>query len=209
MELELKYRLKDRSVADALWNDEALLSVADITSREHVLMKAVYFDTPDGILSQNDIAFRVRMEGEHFFAAIKWGGRSRDGYHERREVTIPVNDERHFIAPSAQIFSESEDGRSLLKLIEDRQLVNLLETRYLRRRMRIDVAGSLMEIAIDTGHIVTDAGRQPILEFEIELFAGDVDVMLALGKDLEGRYELQPEDQSKLAQGLAMIRQSD
>jgi triphosphatase len=206
METELKYLIRDKDMADELWNDEILLSIAGPATREILVMKAVYFDTEDRLLLQNDMAFRVRLEGEHIFAALKWGGHSANGLHEREEVTIPVKGEHYFIEPPTDLFAESEDGKALVRIIGDKPLVNMLEMRYLRRRMRVDIGDSIMEIAIDTGCLVTDAGERPIMELEIELFAGELQPMLDLGKTLREKYGLVPEDQSKLAQGLDLIR---
>jgi len=206
METELKYRIQDKEMADALWDDEILLSIADSSSREKLVMKAVYFDTEDYRLLKNDMAFRVRLEGENIFAAMKWGGYSENGLHEREEITIPVVGEHYFINPPTDLFQESEDGKALMRIIAGKPLINMLETRYLRRRMRVDISDSILEVAIDTGSIVTDMGEKPILELEIELFAGDVSAMVELGKKLQEKYALIPENLSKLAQGLALIQ---
>lgn len=205
MESELKYRIKDREMADALWDDECLLAIADPSSREKLVMKAVYFDTEDHVLSGNNMAFRVRLEGESIFATLKWGGHSSNGFHEREEINVPVTGEQYFIEPPTDLFAESEDGKALVGMIGGKPLVNMLETRYLRRRMRVDLNDCLMEIAIDTGSIVTDMGEEPILELEIELFAGDVKVMKDLGKKLADKYGLTAENQSKLGRGLRLL----
>lgn len=205
MESELKYRIKDREMADALWDDECLLAIADPSSREKLVMKAVYFDTEDHVLSGNNMAFRVRLEGESIFATLKWGGHSSNGFHEREEINVPVTGEQYFIEPPTDLFAESEDGKALVGMIAGKPLVNMLETRYLRRRMRVDLNDCLMEIAIDTGSIVTDMGEEPILELEIELFAGDVKVMKDLGKKLADKYGLTAENQSKLGRGLRLL----
>lgn len=205
MESELKYRIKDREMADALWDDECLLAIADPSSREKLVMKAVYFDTEDHVLSGNNMAFRVRLEGESIFATLKWGGHSSNGFHEREEINVPVTGEQYFIEPPTDLFAESEDGKALVGMIGSKPLVNMLETRYLRRRMRVDLNDCLMEIAIDTGSIVTDMGEEPILELEIELFAGDVKVMKDLGKKLADKYGLTAENQSKLGRGLRLL----
>lgn len=205
MESELKYRIKDREMADALWDDECLLAIADPSSREKLVMKAVYFDTEDHVLSGNNMAFRVRLEGESIFATLKWGGHSSNGFHEREEINVPVTGEQYFIEPPTDLFAESEDGKALVGMIGSKPLVNMLETRYLRRRMRVDLNDCLMEIAIDTGSIVTDMGEESILELEIELFAGDVKVMKDLGKKLADKYGLTAENQSKLGRGLRLL----
>lgn len=205
MESELKYRIKDREMADTLWDDECLLAIADPSSREKLVMKAVYFDTEDHVLSGSNMAFRVRLEGESIFATLKWGGHSSNGFHEREEINVPVTGEQYFIDPPTDLFAESEDGKALVCMIGKKPLINMLETRYLRRRMRVDLNDCLMEIAIDTGSIVTDMGEEPILELEIELFAGEVKALKDLGRKLAEKYGLIPENQSKLARGLKLL----
>ncbi|HCU07632.1 MAG TPA: hypothetical protein DF480_01440 [Clostridiales bacterium] len=205
MESELKYRIKDREMADAIWDDECLLAIADPSSREKLVMKAVYFDTEDHVLSGSNMAFRVRLEGESIFATLKWGGHSSNGFHEREEINVPVTGEQYFIEPPTNLFAESEDGKALVCMIGNKPLINMLETRYLRRRMRVDLNDCLMEIAIDTGSIVTDMGEEPILELEIELFAGEVKTLKDLGRKLAEKYGLIPEDQSKLGRGLKLL----
>jgi triphosphatase len=205
MESELKYRIKDREMADALWDDECLLAIADPSSREKLVMKAVYFDTEDHVLSDSNMAFRVRLEGESIFATLKWGGHSSNGFHEREEINVPVAGEQYFIKPPTDLFAESEDGKALVRMIGDKPLINMLETRYLRRRMRVDLNDCIMEIAIDTGSIVTDMGEESILELEIELFAGEVKTLKELGRKLAEKYGLVPENQSKLGRGLKLL----
>jgi len=211
MELEMKYRIESREVADAIWDDDCLMSIADLSFREKLVMKAVYFDTEDRILSKNNMAFRVRLEGERIFATLKWDGHSSNGFHEREEINVPVTPiagEAYFIKPPVDLFAESEEGKALIKFVGDKTLINMLETRYLRRRMRVDVNDSIMEIAIDTGRIVTDMGDEAILELEIELFTGEIKDMKELGAKLAKRYKLTPENNSKLARGFALINHS-
>ena len=92
-------------------------------------------------------------------------------------------------------------------MIGDDPLVNLLEMRYLRSRCRLAYGASIMELAIDTGSIITDKGEVPIMELEIELYAGDPKDICSLGKRLEEKYALVPEDRSKLARGLALLQE--
>src|SRR5665647_1153799 len=139
MELEMKYRIGNREMADAIWDDDWLMSISDISSCEKLVMKAVYFDTEDHILSKNNMAFRVRLEGESVFAALKWAGHSSNGFHEREEINVHVSGEASFINPPTDLFHESEDGKVFESLIGYKPLINMLETRYLRRRMRVDL----------------------------------------------------------------------
>ena len=96
MEIEMKYSIPDRETSEAIWADEYLASIEEADTRENIVMKAVYFDTEDYILSKNDIAMRVRLEGERVVATIKWSGKSEDGLHVREEINVPVDDEKFF-----------------------------------------------------------------------------------------------------------------
>ena len=206
MEIEMKYGIEDKGIAKSIWEDEYLSSIVEKDSREKVFMKAAYFDTDDFILSKNDIAFRVRMEGSRIVASLKWKGASVDGLHTREEINVPVSDEACcLIMPDPEIFKESDIGRYMIELIQGRPLHSLLETRFLRSRMRIDTGRSICEVAIDEGEIVTDYGTLPICELEIELFSGNQEDVLRIGKMLAEKYHLVAENKSKYARGLKLL----
>ena len=186
MELEMKYAVPGKEVCDAIWEDDLIRQFADPVSREKMVMKAVYFDTEDGKLSANNMAVRVRYEGDSVFATLKWNGSVSNGFHEREEINVPAS-EIHFISSPKELFKESEDGKVLLDLIGDEPLINLLEMRYLRSCCRLHYGGSIMEL-------------------EIELYAGDPKDIQSLGSRLQEKYHLEPENRSKLARGLALLR---
>lgn len=209
MEIEMKYAIANKEVAESIWEDDLLDEIGDPDTREAVYMKSAYFDTDSRILFKNDVAFRVRMEGNKIVASLKWDGSSSEGLHKREEVNVPVDDPACFSEPSAEIFKESDQGKALLKLIGDECLHSILEMNYIRRRLRIDYGKSIMELAIDTGEILTEEGESPICELEIELFTGEQEDVIALGDILKEKYGLIPLDTSKYARGLKLIRKSD
>lgn len=205
MEVEMKYAIPDKAKADAIWEDDYLHQIGDADTRETVYMKAAYFDTEQNTLSKNDIAFRVRMEGNRVVASLKWNGSSDHGLHRRQEINVPVDDPACFLQPSAELFRESEAGKELLELLGNEELHSMLETHFLRRRLRVDLGQSIMEVAIDTGDIVTEVGNAPICELEIELFSGEQTDVETLGQVLSGKYDLTPLNDSKYARGLTLI----
>ena len=206
MEIEMKYGIADKERAEEIWEDPQLLAIGELDSRETVLMKAVYFDTEDHVLSENDMAFRVRMEGSRIVASLKWNGSVVDGYHTREELNVPVTEESYLIDPPTDLFKESEQGKALLALVGEKRLVNMMENRFLRRKMRADSGSAICEIAIDTGEIVTDGGTMPICELEIELYSGEPEEIKAIGASLSEKYGLVPENRSKYARGLSLAR---
>lgn len=207
MEIEMKYSVSDKETADAIWEDAELLELSDMTTAESVVMKAIYFDTADGDLRSNNVAVRVRSEGDINFATLKWGGKkSEGGLHQREEINIPVSSEMSFINLDPSIFAESPDGAMLLDLIKGKPLENLLEMRFLRRRKRLTYESSVMELALDSGSIITDKGDVPIMEMEIELFAGSENAIKKLGDKLAEKYKLAPKDSSKFKDGMRKLQ---
>lgn len=204
MEIEMKYRIADKKQAEEIWEDPQILALCDLDSRETVLMKAIYFDTEDRLLSAHDMAFRIRMEGSRLVASLKWNGSVVDGCHRREEINVPVTDETYFLNPPADLFRESDQGQALLQLVGDAPLFSIMENRFLRRRMRADSGSAICEIAIDTGEIIADGGSMPICELEIELYSGETEEIQNLGSMLAEKYGLVPEARSKYARGLSM-----
>ncbi|MCL2026828.1 MAG: CYTH domain-containing protein, partial [Leptospirales bacterium] len=204
MEIELKYAIPDKNIAEKIWQDSYLLEIEESGSREKLTLKAAYFDTEDGILAGNDIAFRVRMEGPRSFASLKWNGKNEGALHTREEVNVPIDGAARLIMPDPAIFKESGIGRQMMGLIEGKQLSSIMEVGFLRRRVRVDTGNSIIEISIDTGDIVADLGSTPICELELELFSGARDDLISIGEKFAARYSLIPEERSKYARGLML-----
>jgi inorganic triphosphatase YgiF len=202
VEIELKYIIPDKNEAENIWQDPDLVKMEETNSREKLPFRASYFDTEDGVLAKNDIAFRVRIEGARTIATLKWNGQSEGALHTREEINVPIDDEACLIMPDPALFKESEIGAQMLSLVAGKQLVNVMEVGFLRRRVRVDTGSSIIEVSIDTGDIITDQGSLPICEVELELFSGSQDELVGLGNKLAERYALVPEELSKYARGL-------
>lgn len=202
MEIELKYRIPTPDVADDIWNDKLFFSFEEEDSREELCFIARYFDTENCDLAKNDMAYRVRKEGCRWVATLKWKGHSEGALHTREEVSVPVKDD----VPDPTVFGESEMGAVLEDIVGDRELTGIMETRFLRRRFRIDTGTGIFELSVDQGMIMTPYGEEPISEVEIELFSGDTEELQELGKKLCGEYDLEKEEESKYSRGIKMIK---
>lgn len=201
MEVEMKYGIGDKDLAESIWTDEYLMTIEEEGTREKIFMKAAYFDTSDHILCKNDITFRVRMEGTRIIATLKWRGKSEGALHQREEINVPVDDEACFIAPAPDIFKESQIGQEVIELLGERVLQSIIETRFLRSRFRVDTGNSIIEVSIDKGEIITEKGSEPILELELEMFSGNEEELVKIGAEIAEKYKLNPEEKSKYARG--------
>ena len=191
MEIELKYRIPNEKIAEEIWQDKLFTSMEEKDSREEVCLDAKYFDTFNCTLAKEQIAYRIRKEGARWVAALKCNGQSEGALHTRNEINVPVVDGD----PDPSAFRESEMGEKLIKLIGDEDIQCVLETKFNRRRVRID-----------TGMIITRYGEEPIFEVEIELFSGETEELLELGEKIQKKYDLETEDLSKYARGINLIK---
>ena len=204
MEIELKYKIPAEDIAEKIWINQLFFHMEEEGSREESCFDAKYFDTPDYDLKKNELAYRIRKEGERWVAALKWKGHSEGALHTREEINVPVEDD----TPNPGVFAESEIGSKLLDVIGDKPLHSFLQTRFRRRRFRLDTGTGIFEISIDQGRICTDYGEEPISEVEIELFSGETEELVRLGGLLQEKYHLETEDTSKYARGIALIREN-
>ena len=207
MEIELKYRIDTPEQYDSILSDTWIAGLAESDEPEFVRMKAAYFDTEDQTLIRHNIAFRIRSEGERILATLKWRDDDEGigGLYIRSEINIPVSDQCCFFKPDPSIFKESLEGRDLLDIIDDRPLVNIFDTIFSRRRIRIDYEKSILELALDEGVIVAGANIIQFRELEIEIYSGFKEDLLAVGKILAAKYGLEPELKTKFARGIELL----
>lgn len=201
MEIELKYRIPSPETAEEIWKDKMFFHLEEEDSREELCFDAKYFDTADCVLSNNDMAYRVRKEGTGWVASLKWKGHSEGALHVREELNVPVADDK----PDPGVFHGSEMGDHLEEIIGGRPLMCLLKTAYHRRRFRIDTGEGLYELSLDDGWIVTPYGQDRILEVELELFSGETEELEKIGASMCEKYGLEKEVRSKYARGLEII----
>jgi triphosphatase len=208
MEVELKYGIANREQRERIWNDKLFADIEEKDSRAKISIKAAYFDTKDMLLLKNGIAFRIRREGDRVVGTLKWNDRDVDasGLHVREEINVPVTDEACFLAPDPSIFRQSEEGRKMSELLCGKDLVNIFETVFTRRKFRIDTGGSIMEISLDEGEIIADGAKDPISELEVELYSGSRDDLMAIGNRIAEKYGISAETRSKYARGVTLIR---
>ena len=202
MEIELKYRIPDADTAERIWENELFADMEEEDSREELDLLARYYDTDDLALAENRIAYRIRKEGEHSIATVKWQGRSEDGLHSREELSCHVPDE----SEGLELFCESDIGDKLGEIIDGRDVGVIIETNIHRCRYRIDTGEAILEVSVDSGNVEAAGSSDEILEVEVELFTGETEELLRIGRKMQKQYDLIPEDTTKYAKGIELIR---
>lgn len=202
MEIELKYGIPSEDIAEEIWQNELFRNLEEKDSREEMCLDARYYDTEEYSLSKQQIAYRVRKEGERWVAALKWKGTQQGSLHSREELCVPVFDSK----PDVSIFAQSDMGDELMAIAGGKELVCIIKTQIHRKQFRIDTGTGIFEVSIDSGKIITPYGEEPISEVEIEIFNGETEELIEIGKKLNEKYELIPSGDSKYARGINMIR---
>lgn len=205
MEIELKYSLSNRKEADAIWNGRRLAEYADEDTREIKNFKAVYYDTADFDLLAQDIAYRIRMEGDKLVAAIKWNGKNVGPLHRREELNINLGKGGDLNVPNPKLFGESEIGKELLEIIGDKPLKKIMEVNVERRSVKFDVEDAIFELSLDEGEILAGGGREAVCELEVELYSGPDEAIKTVEAYVKEDTGYDPEDLSKFARGLKLL----
>ena len=205
MEIEVKYAVpSDETVSDIL-TDSFWEEYAE-DEFETVPLRAIYYDTEDSELRKKKITLRVRSEGPTAFATVKWDGKTASALHAREEVNIPVEIEKASEIPDASLFEETPIGSVIKEAMDRSPLVPLLTMQFNRNRRRLVYDRNVIELAVDRGDIVTPCGSAPILELELEHYAGpDPLAVLELGEIVAERYGLTLEPRAKYSRGLALL----
>ena len=206
MEVEVKYALPSPQILESIWKDPFVSELSDEETAEVLPFAAFYYDTPDGALRNRHFTLRARSEGSSAFATVKWDGTHDGPLSRRQEINVPVDAAHIKEAPSVEIFKGSDAYEALKELTADRELVPVVSMHFTRCRKRLTYEGNLIELALDEGRIETANGYAPILEMELEHYAGpDEESVRKLGAVIAQRWKLEPELRSKYSKGLAMI----
>lgn len=204
MEIELKFLVEEELTRERILQDDHLRKLAGEEALEVIPMKAVYYDTEEKDLLKKMYAFRVRYEDVRPVATMKWGGGVEEGLHQRGELNVTVN-EVFSECPNVDIFKGSEIYEEIAEAVGEKPLIPVMEMEFVRKQMHVDTGKSISVVSFDEGEIRTAGGTAPISEVEVELYSGDQDDMIALGKELAAKYNLTPGNKSKYQRGLELL----
>jgi triphosphatase len=199
VEIELKLTLPQHQVAAFLKRMAGRRSAPvqqDLVTR--------YFDTPEFALSALGVAIRVRRVGRRWLQTLKTEGVRQGGLSRRAEYEMPVvrstPDWSRFPAEALAYVPEA---------LRDR-VVPVFETRFHRTAWQLKgKGGAQIEVALDVGEVQAGKRSQPICEIELELKAGQPEVLFALALEWAGAFDCLPFDISKAERGVRLAKGLD
>lgn len=198
-EVELKLRLPQQRLREAL----ALPLLRSAHGSATRKLAATYFDTPTLELSQRRIALRVRREGRRWVQAVKGGGSTLSGVHQRLEIENVLRNAQ----PDLSVLPRHAVTRILRSRKVRESLLPVMHTEITRTVRLIEPApGVQIEVAIDRGVIRSGRRRERVCEIELELKSGALSALFDLAQQLLQVLPVALEHRSKAERGYDLFR---
>lgn len=193
-------------------------------------LQACYFDTKDGALAKHGLVLRLRKEGNDWVQTAK--GLTSDSL-ERLEHNVKIGSPQSNLikskAPSAKAASNKQSspmpdidlsrhadekiGRLIIDALNIKHsglypaLIPMYETDVQRLKFTVKHAGSIIEIALDQGMVLSGARSAALCELEIELKQGKPEHVVDLARTWCATYGLWLNTISKSMKGQRLQRQ--
>lgn len=198
-EIEIKFRTDAAGLVRVL--NAPLVKAANGLQTE--TLKATYFDTPSNALRKKGIVLRVRKSGDAVpMLGVKAPGAVTDGPFQRLEVEVNSPS----LKPNLALLDRTT-RKFLKRVIGDQPVAPKFIMQFKRQSGLVTRGGSVIEIAVDQGHITLGKRRVPLAEVELELVSGNKADLLDLAKTLAEDFSLRLDFVSKAEKGFRALLQ--
>ncbi|MEO8118584.1 MAG: CHAD domain-containing protein [Rhodoferax sp.] len=175
----------------------------------HQQLHNVYYDTPEQHLHQQRVALRIRRVGSEakpqWLQTLKTGGRGDSALSQRGEWETPAPDANLSLkALKNTPWSGIDPDGSVFQALAPSFTTSFERTIWLVRRRD----GSVVEVALDIGHIVAGDKTTPICELEFELKAGQPAALFDVAQQIARSIAVLPATMSKAERGYALAQDS-
>jgi len=203
-ETELKLALPGNEPAELL---RRLSNAAVLKRRKPVQQQlySIYFDTPEQLLAQHEVALRVRrieqVGAPHWVQTLKTGKRGHSALSRRGEWESPVAGPalEYAALPTTAWARLDPDGKVQATLGPCFE-TDFNRTIWLVRRRD----GSAVEVALDIGHVASGDNKTAICELELELKAGPATALFDIALQIAATVLVLPLAMSKAQRGFAL-----
>ncbi len=205
-EFELKFEIPPQSLPK-------IVAAVHAKKAQLQILQACYFDTKDGALAKNGLTLRMRKEGNDWVQTAKGlTSNSLDRLEHNVEIGSSKTNVTKNIASSTKTSSsklsnpmpsidlsrhaDEKIGKLIMRALKIKPygqipaLIPLYETDVQRLRFNVKHAGSLIEIALDQGMVISGGRSAALCELEIELKQGKPEHAIALARTWCAKYGL-------------------
>ena len=192
-ELEIKLTVDESSLGSVIhW----LLAQSGARDGGRKSLVNRYYDTPEVDLNQQRAALRVRQAGDRFIQTLKTQGEFVAGAHRRQEW------EWELPGPELNIglLADTPLGQD----VNLARLQAVFETNFQRQVIWLEQSGATVEVAVDSGQIISGSQARPLHEVEFELKAGDSRALVTWARKLAEQVPVFLNLVSKAEQGYCL-----
>jgi inorganic triphosphatase YgiF len=181
----------------------------------HLQLHNVYYDTPEQTLRAKRVALRTRRvdsapgpdgaaaQPPQWLQTLKMAGREDSALSQRGEWETPVpGNALSANALQATPWAQLDPKGTLFKALQPCFVTTFERTLWQVRRRD----GSVVEVALDLGHIVAGDQTTGICELELELKAGTPGALFEVAQHIARSVALLPVNTSKAGQGFALAQ---
>lgn len=176
----------------------AYLGLTNLPRR--IQMRAVYYDTPDGMLRAQRIGLRLRTENDSTVCCLKLRDQTSCGRHMHEEYECAADTLEQGLRQLSAVGAPSE----LLAQLSAVPLTPIAQTNFTRLAFDLVRPDFTAELCYDEGTLSGAAQHAPFQEIECELKSGKADVFDILCATLATRFSLTAQPLSKLSRALLL-----
>jgi triphosphatase len=156
-----------------------------------------YFDTSTLQLAQWDMGLRVRGSKNHQEQTLKTAGSVINGLHSRPEYNVSTAEK----TPNLFLFPEHIWPEGAVIAALNSALMTIFDTNFTRQTWIVNLNQSKIEVALDSGEVITPKNNGVISELEFELIEGNSVDLILLGLIIVEYIPLRLGQQSKALTG--------
>jgi triphosphatase len=200
MEIELKLVVGDNALA-TLEKDVLPTLDAQVSCRTIDVFNE-YYDTPDQLLGQRKMGFRVRAIDGVFEQTVKTQGKVQGGLHQRPEYNVALSSASPDLHKfDSEIWGDDFDVKSV-----NRDIIKLFTTHFTRSQFDIKTEHAHVELVLDMGEVKNDKGSLPIQEIELELKQGSASALFDIAEKIAQHMPVQLSNVTKAARGYQLLK---
>ncbi|MGQ8366272.1 inorganic triphosphatase [Glaciecola sp. 1036] len=200
MEIELKLAVEGNALAALQERVIPELDAKCKYSEKDVFNE--YFDTPELLLRERKIGFRVRTQKGKYEQTVKTQGQVQGGVHQRPEFNIalekPIPDLLRF---DRDLWAEDFDVEAV-----NQSLSKVFTTHFHRHQFEIIMEQGVVELVYDVGEVQTEQSTLEINEIELELKKGNESLLFAIAEKIIKYVEVRLSNSSKAARGYRLLK---
>jgi triphosphatase len=174
------------------------LKPADGQFARHKYFVSTYFDTPEHFLRRNAVSLRVRRAGKKYVQTIKT---AKDG------IAIGRGEWESKVESDEPDFQAARDTalKPLLSRRVRRDLGPIFKTHVHRTLVSLRPGNSVVELALDQGHLQVGRNATPLAEVELELRKGSVTDLFRTARTVAELVPAKLAVMTKSEQGYALV----